>query len=509
MFKKLFKKEVDSDFAGLESGLLRDMRFLTIEGGFSMIMGTLIGGAFLTGYALSMGADSFIIGILAALPLLANIVQIIGSYLINKMGDTKKVCIIYVILHRILWLLIILSPFLLLNVNLFDLRIWVFVGMMGVASIFASISGLSWTSWMADLIPQQIRGRFFARRNMVAQIAGMITAILAGLFLDYWQSLSTDTVFRSYAFVFLFSIGTIAGLFSIILLRKTRRASRAILSKANFLSQLKKPILHLNFRRFIIFTSLWGLAVSLVGPFFNVYMINHLKIPFSFITLFGVVSGLAAIIGIRLWGKFIDHYGPKPLLIMCSIGASIIPSLWILASAENYTIIWVINIISGFCWSGIGLASGNMMMNLAPANDNAVYFAIFAAITGISGAMGPIAGGYLGKLYLNITVFSLSGLKLLFVTSSLLRLTSLLTLNCVQVRENATIGEIFAKFNNWQRYLPIYNLSRFSVFNINYRGNMLFTMSRGMVRIKSRLEELINRDNKEFREETKEDQHTF
>ncbi|MFW5985809.1 MAG: hypothetical protein ACOCQH_00465 [Halanaerobiales bacterium] len=135
-----------------------------------------------------------------------------------------------------------------------------------------------------------------------------------------------------------------------------------------------------------------------------------------------------------------------------------------------------------------------MMMNLAPPKDNSVYFAIFAAITGITGAMGPVAGGYLGRIYSNIDIFSLSGLKLLFVTGSFLRLAALPLLRSVRIHENATIGQIFTRFNDWQKYLPLYNLSRFYVFNINHRANMLFPVSRGMIRIKSRLEVLIKRE---------------
>jgi len=188
----MFTRKVDQDFAELEHKLKRDMSMSILEGAFATLMGTLIGGAFLTGFAISLGADSFIIGILAAVPLLANVLQIFGSYLIDRIGDTKRVCIIYVILHRFFWFLIVISPFVLLRVQLYDIRIWIFVALLAVASIFASISSVSWNSWMADLIPEKVRGRFFAKRNMVAQIVGMLAALLAGFFLDYWQGLSGD-----------------------------------------------------------------------------------------------------------------------------------------------------------------------------------------------------------------------------------------------------------------------------------------------------------------------------
>jgi len=494
----MFTRKVDQDFAELEHKLKRDMSMSILEGAFATLMGTLIGGAFLTGFAISLGADSFIIGILAAVPLLANVLQIFGSYLIDRIGDTKRVCIIYVILHRFFWFLIVISPFILLKVQLYDIRIWIFVVLLAVASIFASISSVSWNSWMADLIPAKVRGRFFAKRNMLAQIVGMLTALLAGLFLDYWQGLPGDSQFQSYGFVYLFAIGTLAGLVSIFLLNKTRHPIKKELVDSGFLKRLKLPLKYISFRHFIIFTACWGFTVSLVSPFFSVYMIRTIKIPFSIITLFTVISGITGIIGMRIWGKFIDKYGPKPLLYICSIGASIIPALWIFATVDNYTIIWYINIISGFFWSGIGLASSSMMMNLAPSKDNAVFFAVFAAITGMAGALAPIFGGYLVSVFTNISFLNLTGLKMLFILSSILRLSTVLLLRRVRIINNATIKEVFAKLNNWHQYMPLYNMSRFSITNINHRGNIVFLMTRGMLNMEGILEEIMKKSNKGF-----------
>lgn len=491
----MFGRIKDHDFASLNPELKKDMKLSIIEGIFSTLMGSMIGGAILTGFALSMGADSFIIGIMASLPLLANLVQIMASYIIDKVGDSKKVCLLYVILHRFIWLFIVLSPFLFLRTSFYDLRIWIFVALLSIGSIFASISGLSWNSWMADLIPANLRGRFFAKRNMAAQLVGMVVVVAAGVFIDYWRSLSSDNLTESYGFVFLFALGTIAGFISVYLLKKINKSKKISKKDENFLQKLKLPLKDSNFKKFIIFTSFWGFAVTLVSPFFSVYMINTLHIPFSLITLFGVMAGVTNILGMKIWGGFIDKYGAKLLLYICSIGASLIPALWIFASPENYSIIWIINIISGFFWSGIGLASTNTMMNLSPSENNTVYFAVFSAITGLTGALAPIFGGSLASVFNNLQIFNISGLRLLFLTSSLFRLTTVLLLKRVDITQHVSINEILDKFNNWQKIIPIYTMSRFSIFNINYRGNMNLVISRAMVKIEEEMEKLQSKIN--------------
>ncbi|MFW6281776.1 MAG: MFS transporter [bacterium] len=482
----------DPDFNNLENNLKNDIKNSILEGSFGTIMGTLVGGAFLNGFALALGANNFIIGILASLPLLANLIQVIGSYIINKFGDSKKLCIIFLFVHRLFWVFIILLPLVLFNTSLLDFRIWIFILLLGTASIFASLTNITWLTWMADLIPPNLRGRFFAKRNMIAQMAGMIFAVLAGNFIDIWKFNFPDSTTQSYGFAILFAIGTLFGLICIYLLKKMNTLEIKITNTSNFFSQLKLPLLDFNFRFFIIFSIVWGFSVGIAGPFFSVYMIETLSIPFSIISLFGVAAGLSSIFGMRLLGKLTDVFGPKPLYMICGLGASILPFLWIFAYPENYVIIWFINIISGFCWAGIGIAASSMIMNLAPSEHNSVYFAVFAAITGLSGALAPIFGGYLGVLFQDITIslgiISISNLRILFLISCISRFSSLLLLKPIIIEDNVTVREIFNRYKYWSTTVP-HNMY-FSI--TSYIGNLNRVMNRGFVNIERNVEKILS-----------------
>jgi hypothetical protein len=37
---------------------------------------------------------------------------------------------------------------------------------IGIRGVFASVTSCSWNSWLRDLVPQQILGSVFARRQM-------------------------------------------------------------------------------------------------------------------------------------------------------------------------------------------------------------------------------------------------------------------------------------------------------------------------------------------------------
>ena len=92
--------------------------------------------------------------------------------------------------------------------------------LIAVSSVFASVTGISWTSWITDLIPGDIRGRFFAKRNIMAQMVGMTLAVLAGRFIDIWKDRYSSDHMQSYGFAILFAIGLIFGFISIMILKK-------------------------------------------------------------------------------------------------------------------------------------------------------------------------------------------------------------------------------------------------------------------------------------------------
>ncbi|MBU3934024.1 MAG: MFS transporter, partial [Candidatus Omnitrophica bacterium] len=90
----------------------------------------------------------------------ANLVQIFGSYIIEKTGKKKTLCLFSILASRLLWILIIMLP-LAIFAAFSDWRIWMLVAVIAVSSLFGSLSGVSWLAWISDLVPQNIRGSYF------------------------------------------------------------------------------------------------------------------------------------------------------------------------------------------------------------------------------------------------------------------------------------------------------------------------------------------------------------
>ena len=93
----------------------RGLRVSIVEGGFAMLYATLGGGMFLTGLALWLGANSFQIALLSAIPALVTGFGFLSGYLVRRAGARKNLLIWTAGIGRSVF--VVLVPFLLLRMH--------------------------------------------------------------------------------------------------------------------------------------------------------------------------------------------------------------------------------------------------------------------------------------------------------------------------------------------------------------------------------------------------------
>src|SRR6267143_925266 len=150
------------------------------EGAAAEVFGACAGGAVLTGWALFLGASPIVIGLLSALPLAAQIVQLPAAWLTQRIG-AKPVTVAAIGAARLVWLPLVAVPFLHLAPAT---ALMVFVAVVALASVLGVIGNNAWTVWMGELVPGPGRGRFLARRMVYLTLAGTISSLAAGYALD-------------------------------------------------------------------------------------------------------------------------------------------------------------------------------------------------------------------------------------------------------------------------------------------------------------------------------------
>lgn len=359
-----------------------NQRNIMAEGLITNVASTFVN-PFLTPFALSFGASKFHISVLNALPgLLGNLMQVPASYAVERTGKRKSLIILSGLLTRAAWALVILLPF----VTRGALGVYALIGLMMLISVFGSVVTPAWTSLASDLIPRQVRGRFFAARNIVMSIGALLTVNLAGQIVTRggfpWGYATSALVFWVLSWAALYFVNRLDDVpFSP---SRAERPGRMRLDT----EALRDP----RFSRWIWVTAFFSFFVGLAGSLFGAYLIQDLHGTPAHLAYMSFFGSITSILGQRFWGPVSDRKGPKFAVVVSACLSAMVPVLWYLAKnpwggvlAETF---------SGAAWSGWTLCSFNLVLDITPETKRPSYVATANVVGGVAGFISPLIGGY-------------------------------------------------------------------------------------------------------------------
>jgi MFS family permease len=384
-----------------EDEIQKGLKLVIWDGLTAEVMISFTGGAFLVAMALLLGANNVQIGLLAALPMITNLSQLISIWLVREYNNRRIVAVYCAFLARIPLITIGLLVWWLTNVSVNILIFFLFFHYF-----FGSIAGPSWNSWMKDMVPEKLLGSYFSKRSRYTQTLNVILSIALAILLDLIKNKYPEYELNTYAIFFI--IAGIIGIIGGYILSKAPEP-QSYLSNANIFSLFKLPLKDVNFRRLLIFNSMWVFALNIATPFFTVFMIKSMGLPLSYIIILGVITQLFSILTLRMWGVFSDRYSNKsiialsaPIYILCIIA-------WCFVGIyshqyANILLLVAIHVFSGISTAGINLSLTNIGLKLAPKGDAIVYLSVKNIVTSVFSSLGPLLGGLLADYFTNINL---------------------------------------------------------------------------------------------------------
>lgn len=397
------------------------LKYVIGDGLATEAMTTLTGGAFMVAFALLLGANNFEIGLLAALPTLVNVFQLISIWLVRRYNNRRAISVICSFFARTP--LILIGCMTLLG-NTSTIQPIIFF--LFFYYLFGSIAGPSWNAWMKDLVPEALLGSYFAKRARNMQLLNVILSITLALAIDYVKDHYPQFELTTYSVMFI-AAGT-AGVIGAIVLSKAPEP-KSTLTNENIFKLLLKPLKDKNFRKLLLFNSAWIFAFNLATPFFSVFMMKTLGMSLSWIIGLTILSQLSSILTVRMWGVFSDRYSNKTILAICGPLFILVLIGWCFVGIysrfyANLTLLIVLHIAYGIANAGINLSLTNIGLKLASRNESIVYLSAKNIVTSAFSSLAPLVGGLLAdyftsrKIVINIEY---SGPKL----SKILHLVSL------------------------------------------------------------------------------------
>jgi len=376
-----------------EEHLLSALKNVIKDGVASQAMGILTGGAFLVAFAVKLGASNLVIGLLAAIGPLSQLLQLPSIFIVEKIRNRRLITVVAAALSRLCWLVIAISPFIFPA----KVAITVLLVLLTAVSAFGAVSGCSWNSWMRDLIPENIMGSFFSKRMRIATGIGIVLSLLAAVYLDFWKKQFASQELAGYSI--LFFVGFAAGMLGVFFLAKTPEIRMPVVrDRANIFRLLSLPFKDENFRKLIAFMCSWNFAVNLAGPFFMVYMLRRLDLSMSFIIALSIVSQVMNFLFLKIWGRYTDRFSNKSVLAISGPLFIISILAWTFTTMPDkyfltIPLLIIIHIVMGLSSAGVSLASGNISLKLAPKGQATVYLATNTIVNSVAAGIAPILGG--------------------------------------------------------------------------------------------------------------------
>jgi len=403
------------------------------------------------------------IGLFSSLPFLANFLQLAALPFISKLKSSKGITIVFAVLNLLTWIWL---GFMLPYIPRHDPNAagkWLCTWFL-ISSFFWAICSVTWNSWIQDWFPTAIRGKYFGFRNALGQIATLVFMLLMGFLLykwDYSVEIFQVIIFGSVFFRFI-SIG-------LQIATPLQTHKNTVVQEPNFsiqVSLLKKS------HSFLIFTFsgvVFFFAAYCFGPFYQVFMTEHLNLSGWDLGLVNTLTQLGGVLSLPAWGLLIDRHGNKSVMVFSLVLWQLQNFLWCILEPHNRWLLYPMWTFGGIASAGFLLGQFTLLLKLIPAEAKDLAIGFNLAVTSLIAALAPILGGYFINWGLLHTTDVFFVFHLCFLVQPIFAIISALILFSVTEKSASSLTEVIYSMRNLRTLSGVLGLS-FFVENTFFRS---------------------------------------
>lgn len=369
-------------------------------------------GALVVYLAKDLGASGRQIGFLLAAPALVGVLRLFTPAIIGIFGTAKRTCLA---LSFVSYLLIWILPAVAIEELVpRGIALSLLVTLLCAHQLLESTALAALWAWLADVVPRQVRGRYFARRQILQLVVLIPTILLSGWFADSWRDKygKSDPQKMLLGYAIPNSVGAAALMVSLVpLLAMPAALSRRRLSvpvfNASHTARLKgssiagqqwssitAPWRDARFWPLLVFGCWLSFSNGLTQAVQNIYPKEVLALGIFALAVMRTVMQLGQM-GYAAWiGPMSDRFGNRPVLILSQIFLALAPLFFLSASPEHPWIVagaWVM----WSAYAGLNICLPNLSLKLGGNANAASYIATYFGVTSVFYAASTVIGGYL------------------------------------------------------------------------------------------------------------------
>jgi MFS family permease len=338
-------------------------------------------------FAKSLGASSFVLGTIAALTPLLNILQLLAARFLHRVGYKRFVLAGWGARTFFTFCIAVLP---LLPGLSIPTRLGLLIAALFCFNLLRGVSAGAWLPWLTALVPAPVRGRFLSRDN-----AFMHLGCLAALLLSAWV-MTGSVEADEYAAVF--GIGLFSALISLLFVRRIPEAESAEDRKQSGVpvpwgAMLRYP----PFAKLLWFTTIYMTVIGSLGVFTVEYLVVRGKFAESMILLLSAWSFVGALAGLAITAPRLDATGSKPWLRHGLVIMALVILGWFFLASGLLpgwpALVAALNFFGGLAGAIFGVANTRITMGSVPAMGRNHFFALFTVVSGIGLGGAPMVWG--------------------------------------------------------------------------------------------------------------------
>lgn len=404
-----------------------DQKRFIISQIITSIYNSIISGVLMTGLLLYLGISTAKVGIILSIPLLANILQIQLAGLWSRYITSKKNIIRMILLARLLILSIVFVPIIVpadsirINGAQISIRGIVVSGVLLLAYVIATDSGIRQNYWMVNTINSDIKGTFFAFRDKV--VSGM--TIVISLTLSYIIDILKKSSKEFLGFVIAFTIAAVLALVDYLVMKRAEdldyTTDRSDLSIRKVMTVIKGDR---GFLLLLPYLFILSFSLNIANPYYNVYMLNKLHLTYTKIMLLTVIQVIVQILAASLWSKIVNRVNLKSILSGVTLILGIQFIVWSFVRPESIGLIVVIFITSGMIATGLSTSQFMLPFEYIKPDYALSYLSLTSAISAVGGFLGSVTGANiilgLDKIRIKILFLEFGAMQINMVVSGIM-----------------------------------------------------------------------------------------
>jgi MFS family permease len=363
------------------------MRRSILAGGICSIFVVCVSPQFLNGLLRRLHATEFQVALLTTLPMLGLGLQFGMMLFLHRLKERRPTWFWLVSVHRLLWLVLAAVP-LLAGLLGASASVVLFLGVFFVSSAFGSVASPLWLSWMADLVPKDRAGAFWARRSAVVSLL-QVFAIPVGWGVDRFTG---GGALWPYALLFL--VAAVFGQADIVIHNRVVEPP-APPPRGGVFSTLQQVFTNPDSRRLLVYNCSVSFVALLASSFLVFYFLER-GVSQSFLAVAASVMWVMRWVTARYWGFLGDRLGHAAVLRLCGVAIALWPFA-VVGFGETHprATLLGIHVWMGSFNAGFESALMSLLLRVGPTHSRSLALSLVQGLGGLCAAAGPLVGGFL------------------------------------------------------------------------------------------------------------------